>query len=234
MNIQSTNIKPAAVLRAQAPAAKAEEATGTNAAAANSDAVEISDGNEAQKEWTVLVWANGKADGADRLAPSVIRELEVAGSDENMDIVAQLGRKGRIYDKVTKDWSGTKRYHVQRNMNPPSTQEELMKWFLPPYTAGITSPVLQDMGKADMGSSASLSEFLQWGMKEFPAKNYAVVIYGEGGGMVGAGVDEETDHRLTPSGIQQAFREVKKATGEEIDIVAFDSGDMGGIETAAQ
>lgn len=236
MNITSTKLAKAAVQRAQAPAAKSAEATEQQqAAAANSDAVEISgDSPEGKKDWTVLVWANGKANGADRLAPSVIRELEVAGSDENMDIVAQLGRKGRIYDKVTKDWSGTKRYHIQRNMNPPSTQEELMKWFLPPYTDGIVSPVLEDMGKADMGSSASLSEFLQWGMKEFPAKNYAVVIYGEGGGMAGAGVDEETGHRLTAGGIQQAFLEAKMATGQDVDVVAFDSDYMGGIETAAQ
>jgi len=234
VNIQSTKQFSAAA-RAKSPAAKSTEpqANSTTPAAVQ-DAVDVSDPEFGKKEWTVLVWANGKTDGADRLAPSVIRELEVAGSDDNMDIVAQLGRKGRIYDKVTKDWSGTKRYHIQRNMDPPGVQEELIKWFLPPYTEGIVSPVLEDMGKADMGSSASLSEFLQWGMKEYPAKNYAVVIYGEGGGMAGAGVDEETGHRLTPSGIQQAFREAKIATGEDIDLVAFDSDHMGGIETAAQ
>ena len=233
MNIQSTKLSRAAAVPAKAPAAPAKEAAADQAApAVDTDAVEI--GGKSKKEWTVLVWANGKTNGADRLAPSVIRELEVAGSDENMDIVAQLGRKGRVYDKVTKDWSGTKRYHIQRNPDPMGVQEELMKWFLPPYTDGIVSPVLQDMGNADMGSSASLSEFLQWGMKEYPAKNYAVVIYGEGGGMAGAGVDEETGHRLTPSGIQQAFREAKIATGEDIDLVAFDSDYSGGIEMASQ
>ena len=234
MNIQSSRIPKAPVAQSKAPAAAGTAAKEqTTAPAAQTDAVDIS-GDKAQKEWTVLVWANGKADGADRLVPSVIRELEVAGSDENMDIVAQIGRKARVYDKVTKDWSGTKRYHIQRNMDPPSTQQELMKWFLPPYTEGIVSPVLEDMGKADMGSSASLSEFLQWGMKEYPAKNYAVIIYGEGGGMAGAGVDEETGHRLTLPGIEQAFKEAKMATGEDIDIVAFDSDHMGGLETAAQ
>lgn len=197
------------------------------------DKVEL-EGPGPDKDWTVLVWANGKANGADRLVPSVMRELEVAGSDENMDIVVQLGRKGRIYDKVTKDWSGTRRYHVERNRDPQTTQQELMSWFVPPYTKGIVSPVLQDLGKADMGSSASLSEFLQWGMKEYPAKNYAVIIYGEGGGMAGAGVDEETGHRLTVGGIEQAFREARKATGEKIDLVAFDGSHMGGIETAHQ
>lgn len=235
MNIQSTKLSTPAVLKPKAPTASAVEAQETaSAAAPNADAVELSADGKPKKEWTVLVYANGKADGADRLAPSVIRELEVAGSDDNMDIVAQLGRKGRIYDKVTKDWSGTKRYHIQRNFDPPGVQQELMSWFIPPYTQGIVSPVLQDMGKADMGSSASLSEFLQWGMKEYPAKNYAVVIYGEGGGMTGAGVDEETGHRLTPEGIRQAMLEAKLATGEEIDLVAFDSDHMGGLETAAQ
>lgn len=235
MNIQSTKLASAAVTRAKTPAGKTAESSEQTNLQTSSDAVEVSqDGAKPEKEWTVLVWANGKADGADRLAPSVIRELEVAGSDENMDIVAQLGRKARVYDKITKDWSGTKRYHIQRNENPPSTQQELMKWFLPPYTEGIVSPVLQDLGKADMGSSASLSEFLQWGMKEYPAKHYAVVIYGEGGGMAGAGVDEETGHRLTAPGIQQAFLEAKQATGKGVDLVAFDSDYMAGIETAAQ
>ncbi len=187
-----------------------------------------------EKEWTVLVWANGKANGADRLAPSVLRELEVAGSDDRMDIVAQLGRKERIYDKVTKDWSGVRRYHVERNPDPPPLQKEIVKWFLPPYTDGIVSPVLEDLGKADMGSSASLSEFLQWGMKEYPAKNYAVVIYGEAGGIAGAAIDEESGHRLTAPGIEQAFREATIATGRKVDLVAFDGSYMAGLEVAHQ
>lgn len=236
MNIQSTKLASAAVNRAKTPAAKAaESAEQTTNLQASSDAVEVSqDGTQPEKEWTVLVWGNGKANGADRLVPSVMRELEVAGSDDKMDIVAQIGRKTRVYDKVTKDWSGTRRYHVQRNEDPLSTQQELFKWFLPPYTEGIVSPVLQDMGHHDMGSSASFSEFLQWGMKEFPAKHFAVVVYGEGGGMAGAGVDEETHHRLTAPGMQQAFLEAKKATGKDVDLIAFDSDYMGGIETAAQ
>ncbi len=215
--------------------AATEQAPKEAAAAASETADQVQlDGEAGKKDWTVLVWANGKSNGADRLAPSVMRELEVAGSDENMDIVAQLGRKGRIYDKVTKDWSGVRRYHVQRNEDPPSMQQELMKWFLPPYTEGIQSPVLEDMGNIDMGSSANLSEFLQWGMKEYPAKNYAVIIYGEGGGMAGAGIDEEFGQRLTPEGVAQAMREATIATGEDIDLIAFDADHMGGVEVAHQ
>lgn len=204
-----------------------QEETTTSAPAA--DGVEL---NGDKKEWTVLVYANGKADGADRLVPSVMRELEIAGSDKNMDIVAQVGRKKRVYDKVTKDWSGVRRYHVQRNENLLPLQKEIFKWFLPPYTEGITSPVLKDMGNADMGSSASLSEFLQWGMKEYPAKNYAVIIYGESGGFSGATVDETTGQKTTYKGVAQAIREAEKASGGDVSLVAVDGSFGAGLEAA--
>ena len=236
------NILPA-FGKAQAPvkslstlAAKAEE---TVAAPATSDADEYVtaspldlQGEQTEKEWTVLVWANGKADGADRLVPSVMRELEVAGSDDRMNIVAQVGRKKRIYDKVTKDWSGVRRYHVQQNPEPLPLQKEIQKWFLPPYTDGITSPVLQDLGNADMGSSASISEFLQWGMKEYPAKNYALVVYGESGGFSGVSIDETTGQKSTYKGLAQAIREGEKASGGDISVVAIDGSYGAGLEAA--
>jgi hypothetical protein len=210
-----------------APAPKEEAAT----PGPSQDGVELNS-DKPQKEWTVLVWANGKTDGADRLAPSVMRELEVAGSDQNMDIVAQLGRKKRVYDKVTKDWHGVKRYHVQRNPEPLPLQKEIFKWFLPPYTEGITSPVVKDLGNADMGSSASLSEFLQWGMKEFPAKNYAVIVYGESAGFAGASIDETTGQKTTYKGMAQAIREAEKASGGDVKVVAVDGSFGAGLEAA--
>jgi hypothetical protein len=221
---------PKTALQAKArPASTPKEEAAANEAA--NDAVQLS-GEKPQKEWTVLVWANGKTDGADRLAPSVMRELEVAGSDQNMDIVAQLGRKKRVYDKVTKDWHGVKRYHVQRNPEPLPLQKEIFKWFLPPYTEGITSPVIADLGNADMGSSASLSEFLQWGMKEYPAKNYAVIVYGESAGFAGASLDETTGQKTTYKGLAQAIREAEKASGGDVKLVAVDGSFGAGLEAA--
>lgn len=229
MNIITSHPKAAAQAKALPAPVKKEEAAPADAP--SSDAVELN-GDKPQKEWTVLVWANGKTDGADRLAPSVLRELEVAGSDSNMDIVAQLGRKKRVYDKVTKDWSGVKRYHVERNENPLPLQQEIFKWFLPPYTDGITSPVKQDLGNADMGSSASLSEFLQWGMKEYPAKNYAVIVYGESAGFAAATLDETTGQKTTYKGLAQAIREAEKASGGDVKLVAVDGSYGAGLEAA--
>lgn len=230
MNILPALPKAPAQAKSALPAL-APKAESVSTPAAEGDAVVLG-GEQPEKEWTVLVWANGKTDGADRLAPSVMRELEVAGSDGKMDIVAQLGRKQRVYDKVTKDWHGVKRYHVQRNEDPLPTQKEIFKWFLPPYTEGITSPVLQDLGNADMGSSASLSEFLQWGMKEYPAKNYAVIIYGESGGFAAAALDETTGQKSTYKGVAQAIREAEKASGGDVKLVALDGSFGAGLEAA--
>ena len=229
MNIQTSYPKAALLGKALPAPVQKEEAAAADAP--SGDAVELK-GDKPQKEWTVLVWANGKTDGADRLAPSVLRELEIAGSDKNMDIVAQLGRKSRVYDKVTKDWSGVKRYHVQRNENPLPLQQEIFKWFLPPYTEGITSPVIQELGNADMGSSASLSEFLQWGMKEYPAKNYAVIISGESAGFAAATLDETTGQKTTYKGLAQAIREAEKASGGDVKLVALDGSYGAGLEAA--
>ncbi|MGE0493187.1 MAG: clostripain-related cysteine peptidase [Vulcanimicrobiota bacterium] len=216
------------------PRAAVSKPQAESAAAADQATDQVSLGSEGKKKWTVLVYANGKGAGLDRLAPSVIRELEVAGSDDNMNIVAQLGREKRWYDRFTKDWNGTRRYEIERNPEPPSVQEELIRWFVPPYTDGIVSPVKEDLGQVDMGSSASLSEFLSWGIKNYPAEHYAVVIYGQGGGFHGAALDETTGSRLSPKGLEQALREAGKDAGKKIDLVAFDGSLMGQLEMAHQ
>jgi hypothetical protein len=218
--------------RAAATAA-ADSAAAPAASGPSTDAVEIG-ADKPQKEWTVLVWANGKADGADRLVPSVMRELEVAGSDDNMSIVAQIGRKKRVYDKITKDWSGVRRYEVQRNENPFPLQKEIQKWFLPPYTEGIISPVKEDLGNADMGSSASISEFLQSAMKEYPAKNYAVIIYGQGAGHAAVTLDEETHQKTNYKQLAQAIREGEKASGGDVKLVAVDGSFGASLEGAQE
>ncbi|MBI3926584.1 MAG: hypothetical protein HY319_13670 [Armatimonadetes bacterium] len=189
---------------------------------------------DGRKKWTVLVYANGKADGLDRLAPSVLRELEVAGSDQNLNIVAELGREKRWYDRVSKDWHGVKRYEVQRNPDPAPLQQEVLRWFVPPYTDGIISPVKEDLGDVDMGSSASLSDFLSWGIKNYPAEHYAVIIYGQGAGFAGSALDETTGQVVTNKGLEQALREARHEAGKKLDLVAFDSNLMGQLEVAHQ
>jgi len=188
-----------------------------------------------KKKWTVLAYINGKDGSLQRLAPSVLRELEAAGSDDNLNIVAQLSRQKSIIDKFSKDWSGTRRYEVKRNMDPPPLQEEMMNWFIPPYTKNIISPVTEDLGdKVDMGDPATLTDFLKWGIKKYPAEHYAVVIYGQGGGFAGSVADAEHKSVIDNKELAGSLKAASDEAGQKIDVVAFDGNLMSQMEVADQ
>lgn len=185
-------------------------------------------------EWTVLVYANGKDGALSRLAPGVLRELEAAGSDSRLSIVAQVGRKRFWTDRFTGDWSGTRRYEVQHNPNPPKLQDEMVHYFLPPYTRDIISPVAQDLGERDMGSKQTFQEFLEWGIRTHPAKRYAVVVYGQGGGFTGALRDASSGSVLGNDEVAQALGAAAAVAGKRIDLLALDASSMGQMEVAAE
>jgi len=189
----------------------------------------------AKKKWTVLAYLTGKDGTLQRLAPAKMRQLEVAGSDENMDVVAQLSRQKSILDKVSKDWSGTKRYHVEKNDTPPSLMDEMKNWFIPPYTQNIKSPVLQDMGAAvDAADPATVKEFLNWGIKNYPAEHYAIIFYSQGGGFAGSIRDGDSGNVIDNKEMGDIMREAARTAGQKIDLVAFDGSMMADAEVAAE
>jgi len=188
-----------------------------------------------QKEWTVLAYVNGKDSSLQKFAPGVLRELEAAGSDDRLNIVAQVARQKSIIDRVSKDWSGTRRYYVTRNTDPPPMQEEMKSWFIPPYTKNIVSEPLQDMGEnINMGDPETLKDFLKWGIKEYPAKHYAVLLYGQGGGFVGGLADGDHKSVIDNKELADALKTAAEEAGNKIDLVAFDGNLMAQLEVADQ
>ena len=219
--------------------AKAADKAEAKAPETVKDKVELGKEKETEetpkKEWTVLAYVNGKDGNLQRLAPSVIRELEAAGSDDNLNIAAQVSRQKFIVDKWSKDWSGTRRYEIQRNMNPPGMQEELMNWFIPPYTKNIISPVAQDLGdKVDAADPATIKDFLKWGIKKYPAKHYAILLYGQGGGFAGSLADADHKSVLDNKELADVLKTASEEAGQKIDVVAFDGNLMSQMEVADQ
>src|SRR4030042_1528356 len=91
-----------------------------------------------------------------------------------------------------------------------------------------------DLGEANMGDQATLTNFLEWGMMSFPADNYMVVLWGHGGGWDGAVCWDETDgyDALTLDELQTALNMSEQDTGDWIDAVGFDACLMGMAEVA--
>ena len=115
-----------------------------------------------QASWTFLVYLDGD-NNLEEAAIDDFLEMASVGSDSNVNIVVQLDRIPG-YDSSYGDWTSTKRYRITPGMTP---------------TPGNA---LQDIGEANMGDPQTLIDFVQWGMSNYPADHYAVIIWDHGSG----------------------------------------------------
>ncbi|MFN8373815.1 MAG: clostripain-related cysteine peptidase [Anaerolineae bacterium] len=95
------------------------------------------------------------------------------------------------------------------------------------YNLGVSfeqTPV-EDLGEVDMGDPQSLVDFLVWGVQNFPAEHYLVVIGSHGAGWRGIGPDEGGGESILElPEIDAALGEARAQLGiDKFDIVGFDA-----------
>ena len=164
---------------------------------------------KSDKEWTIMVFVNGK-NNLEEYALTDMNEMEMVGSSDKVNIVTEVGRIAG-YDTTDGDWISTHRYLVQKD-------SDMTK---------VASPVLQDLGKTDMGDYNSVIAFVNWAKTNYPARKYMLIIWNHGSGWdksVEAGVtkgisyDDETDNHITTPQMGQIFKAVGK-----IDVYGSDA-----------
>lgn len=178
----------------------------------------------AEKEWTLLVFLNGH-NNLDSFGAANINQMEQLGSTDKINIVVQWASLGTPND--------TKRLYVKQDHN----------------TWSVTSPVVEHMGKVDMGDYHNLSEFIQWGVKNYPAKHIFVDVWDHGSGWHpfaatermrhGFGAtdiswDDTTGNFITTKQLGLALNESAQALGRKIDIYGSDACLMAMVEVAAE
>lgn len=86
----------------------------------------------------------------------------------------------------------------------------------------------------DMGDEATLTDFLMWGIQEYPAEHTGVILWNHGSGAAyGVCFDELFDNdSLLLSELRSSFKEVCGQSGIKFDFVGFDACMMATIETA--
>ncbi len=170
----------------------------------------------AEAEWTVLAFLNAKNNlEANGLAD--LNEMELAGSSDRVNIVAELGRiKGN--DAADGDWTGSRRYFVTKDAD----------------AAKINSRLLAEIPVSDMGDWRHLAEFIAWGKQNYPAKHYLVIVWNHGNGWKdrapaqrGLSNDDETGNHITTAQLGAALAQAGK-----IDIFAMDACIMQMAEVA--
>lgn len=155
-------------------------------------------------------------------------ELKRSGAPENTNIVAQLYRgelkwnlanlkkkmgglfKPEFKPAVKPDWRGMKVYEV-------SSDSRAMRVNYPNPVASPSDP-------------KALEDFVAWGMEQYPAEHYAVVLTGHGSQR---GTLSDSEGRFMPfEKVSQSLKSAAERTGEQIDLVLFDSCSTAGDETA--
>jgi hypothetical protein len=121
------------------------------------------------KDWTIMVFMNGKSN-IEPFALNDINRFETVGSSEKINIVAELGRAKGLDNDTTADgdWDGVRRYLIVKDADKER----------------IASPVLSDLGKIDMGDYKQVVSFMKWAKTAYPAKRYMLIIWDHGWGWI--------------------------------------------------
>lgn len=176
-----------------------------------------------EKRWTYMVYL-----GADNnLSISGVFdliEMEMVGSDDNINIVVQAEFSHRWDEYGYLQYIGyqgdTLRLLVEKDNDPE----------------GMNLAAGQSIGNVDMGSPGTLTDFIEWATEDYPAQHYALIMWDHGGGWRdsesaprrGAISDETSGSFMSLPDLGQGVRDA----GEFLDVINFDCCLMGMYEVA--
>jgi hypothetical protein len=168
-------------------------------------------------DWTVLVFANGDND-LESWALADFNEMEQIGSTDRVNVVVQMDR-GPQDTTADGDWVGARRFLVEADAD----------------TQHMSSPVVQDLGKIDSGSPQTVIDFATWGVQNYPAKHYMLVMWDHGAGWTLApeakpktkalSYDDDAGTVLSVANgdLETILDGVTAATGQPLDVLGMDA-----------
>ncbi len=119
-------------------------------------------------KWTFMVYLdadnNLEAAGIDDL-----NELETVGSDDSVNFVALMDRV-EAYDETNGDWTDARHIYIEKDDNQYSIQSSA-----------------DSIGEVNMGDPNTLENFIDWSQTNYPAENYALVLWDHGSGVMSGG-----------------------------------------------
>jgi hypothetical protein len=197
-----------------------EVTSASGLSAQDSAPLEIYDQGTAK--WTFMVFVaadnNLEANGLED-----VNEMERVGSTDEVNIVVQLDRS-RQYSSADGNWDGSRRYLIEQDSS----------------TNSIGSTVLEDLGSTDSGDPDTLADFAVWGVENFPAERYALVVWNHGwgwdftaaGGTKGVASDDSTgnDISVARGELAEALATTTQAIGAPLDLFGMDACLMGSWE----
>lgn len=166
-----------------------------------------------ERELVVMVYMNAKND-VDKFAMSDIKEMEVVGSTDKVAFVVEVGRIKK-YARIDQEekWIGTRRYFIQKDDEAKFGSDGLKE-------SRIVSPVIALDKNSDMGDYKNVIKFGKEVKKQFPAKNYMLIIWNHGlgyldpkketksSGTKGIAFDDETGNYIRTRQMGTVLKEI--------------------------
>ena len=178
--------------------------------------------------WTIMVYLDGDNNLEDAAIDDV-NEMEMIGSSDEVNIIVQFDRIDS-YDETNGDWKDTRRFRIIQD------EDEQI----------IGSPAVQTPGELNMGDPATLTDFINWSVTNYPADHYALILWNHGGGWYKS-MEKPAGKKETPNFKDVCYDdtdgdvltnievgEAIAASGIHFDMLAYDACVMGMIEVAYQ
>jgi hypothetical protein len=175
--------------------------------------VDIAQQSQKTAKWTIMVHV--AADNNLEVAGLMdVNEMEAVGSSPDVNILVQMDRSAD-YVTYDGDWTDTRRFYIQQDDDPQV----------------INSPVVQDLGETDTGSPQSVSDFAIWGITNYPAEKYMLIMWDHGGAWISQSSDEDSGNDISLPEFVSALENIKTATGiDKFEAIGFDMCLMAQLE----
>lgn len=186
-----------------------------------SASVDVTQTTTQQTKWTVLVYLNA-ANDLYTYSTLNMNQMEQVANNPDVRFVVQWKQSKSAFAGSTFD--GVRRYLVQ-----------------PDNSSAIASTIIQNNLKdsfgnsLDMGNPQTLKDFLDWGVANYPADRYCVIIWNHGNGWKRSGDDDQGrafsyDDQYGTS--IKSWETDQALAGHHFDIIAWDASLMQMMEVA--
>ncbi|MFX1517501.1 MAG: clostripain-related cysteine peptidase [Promethearchaeota archaeon] len=171
----------------------------------------------ALSEWTIMVYMAGD-NNLEGFAIKDLNEMESVDLPSNINIIVQMDRTPK-YDTSNGDWTETRRYKVIHDSDIDL----------------ISSTLLENLGELNMGDPTTLTDFVLYGIDNYEANNYAIILWDHGGGLAGACWDDtSSSDYLNLEEIESSLRTIRSDKDLKINVLGFDACLMATFEVAYQ
>lgn len=159
------------------------------------------------RKWTVLMWSACD----NNLYECCVNDLDKSeeGTNDSVHVLATVDHRP--------SGGGAQRLELQKDGLPL-----------------LHSPVKADHGDFDTANPKNLADFIEWGIKNYPAENYWLVISDHGDAWKGAAQDEGHHTWMSLPQIESGLKEARERTGRKLDMLSFDCCHMASTEVAHQ